>query len=1444
MEMVRVGNVGNAPDPATGGQYGRVDYVYAIGKYLVTNHEYSVFLNQVAHTADPHGLYNPEMGTHSHGGIVRTGEAGNYSYAPKPGWENRPVNFVSFRMAARFANWLSNGQGRGSTENGAYDMSKPITTMVRSNRSPGKYFIATENEWYKAAYHDPTLNGGEGGYWAYATRSNTEPINQAPPGDESSANFGNNPNYITDVGAYVLSRSFYGTYDQEGNLAEFTETIASGGRVRRSSSYWNNLTGSGFRTTDDPDTTARTIGFRIVACLEGTDIAYWDFNEVAPGDVIPDRAGEADARIIGGIAADMIQPGIYGNAVYFDGESNHSHLRVNPGQAPTLENDFTIHYVIKPYKVDGYRTILWKGNRRVDPQEVSYYSNIRDGRIEFKFMDETGEWVNYTTSTILQENQWYRIFIRFHNGSVRINVNGVDRSVTVINGGPAHWHLHPNDHPPYIGQGASVRGARDYFFHGLIDELRITYGDAVDVSPAATQEWNQRLNDYPQKWSEYLQRKNEEAALREATLASLYRDVFVRKTSTPEAPFAVVSLPSTRRFVRNRDYLLELNGLSRDIVLSAAGNEYEGVQLIVLGNPDLGTASVGVAVSDLIGPDGVVFDSGNVEWGWLKDVITEAPDIAVDFVGPIPDVIIDDDETFAVPMGDFVPLFVRVKVPEGTKAGVYKGTVTLSSEGFSEEIPIYLRVLGFALPEKGTLRTAFSFSEAYYRNWLGVGALSDAQKRGIMDFLLKYRLSPVDIYSSKPLDPEAGLLDEIKNRTNFVSIMLWGNGILEGEALAEKMAQYEQIVGEIQGIGIEEDVYFYGADELSVNMDGLPAATQASQMLGQAYPWLKRMQTSFPIPELRELYNVWVPLFNEFIWPANLEVLRELKEEGAEIWWYAADDPLHPLPNYFLDYPVFDSRIIMTLSHLYGVDGILYWRINREWETNMDIRQQWPNAEWKPYFHHSTYGTRKMKNGAGNLVYPGKMGGLHASLRLENVRDGLEDYEYLVLLEQVVEALRDVDASHPALEMAERLLEVPREVAASIDNYNRDPRALMDYRNHVGWAIEWINGVLDGNTGGPDDGYPPMVFYGDPFPAPLVFDVSLTANGEGETVENILWLLSSRPRILVRPGSLETMSVGDRFAVAVFPDGFRAEDYLPLFELHPDYVSLGWGVHFESAGRHVWLVVHAVPGAPPPTLSAGLGVSGLPVEFSGAGNWGIETHFLYRYLVEVTGIPAGGQGFLETVIKGPGVLRFRMRRGGTPSIYSGNATLLVGGDASTLWVSEQMIDYAVNIPAGDQIVRWAFGQSAWSVSPEGTFFQVADLRFEPQSFPSWDWWRQVNGCQDESMSMSPLLHYALGIPLHGGVMKEDPILKVTFERDPDGQQTVSFLTYSRPTGLQDVEYRVEYSTDMITWHPADGFVPHRVERRPDGLERVTLKGDIVLAESGVLFFRILVSVYD
>jgi formylglycine-generating enzyme len=147
--FVPVGHVGNAADDSTG--YGAVAYVYKIGKYEVTNAQYTEFLNAADPSgANANGIYNASMGSDVRGGITYTSGAGSGSkYTIRTNMGDKPVNYVSWYDSARFANRLHNGQGAGSTETGAY-MFSGNTGMILENAG-ANVWLPSEDEWYKAA---------------------------------------------------------------------------------------------------------------------------------------------------------------------------------------------------------------------------------------------------------------------------------------------------------------------------------------------------------------------------------------------------------------------------------------------------------------------------------------------------------------------------------------------------------------------------------------------------------------------------------------------------------------------------------------------------------------------------------------------------------------------------------------------------------------------------------------------------------------------------------------------------------------------------------------------------------------------------------------------------------------------------------------------------------------------------------------------------------------------------------------------------------------------------------------------------------------------------------------------------------------------------------------------------------------------------------------------
>lgn len=251
LDLVNVGNPGNQPDVNAYGSFGAVEYQYRISSKETTVAQYTEFLNAVAKYIPENTptenydylrdlwLIDMETGYVLGKTISRSQDPGSgaYTYTATPGRENFPVAYTTWFAAARFTNWMHNGQpvslsptSDPGTETGAYTLNGATEGVILKN--PGaKYWIPTEDEWYKAAYYDPTLHANQGGYWNFATRSNQQPFDGSPPNfyQANSANYNafTSNQKLFDVGSFVNSASYYGTYDQGGSLWEWNDGVVN-----------------------------------------------------------------------------------------------------------------------------------------------------------------------------------------------------------------------------------------------------------------------------------------------------------------------------------------------------------------------------------------------------------------------------------------------------------------------------------------------------------------------------------------------------------------------------------------------------------------------------------------------------------------------------------------------------------------------------------------------------------------------------------------------------------------------------------------------------------------------------------------------------------------------------------------------------------------------------------------------------------------------------------------------------------------------------------------------------------------------------------------------------------------------------------------------------------------------------------------------------------------
>jgi sulfatase modifying factor 1 len=206
---VTIGNPGN-PNNRNG--CGRVPYVYQMGIYDISQNQINAAANA--------GL--PGM--------------------PTGDWTgDQPATSITWYQAAAFVNWLNTSEGYAPAynlsydENNGYSMALWPTNQAWTNggtnlyRSANcRYFLPSANEWYKAAYYDPSRNRGKGGYWLYPTGRDSAPRAVASGTAANTVVYNQSeaqgPASVYEAGGL----SPYGTMGQGGNICKWMETAHAG----------------------------------------------------------------------------------------------------------------------------------------------------------------------------------------------------------------------------------------------------------------------------------------------------------------------------------------------------------------------------------------------------------------------------------------------------------------------------------------------------------------------------------------------------------------------------------------------------------------------------------------------------------------------------------------------------------------------------------------------------------------------------------------------------------------------------------------------------------------------------------------------------------------------------------------------------------------------------------------------------------------------------------------------------------------------------------------------------------------------------------------------------------------------------------------------------------------------------------------------------------------
>ena len=535
--------------------------------------------------------------------------------------------------------------------------------------------------------------------------------------------------------------------------------------------------------------------------------------------------------------------------------------------------------------------------------------------------------------------------------------------------------------------------------------------------------------------------------------------------------------------------------------LFAAKNDFEAVQVVV--RPERGLKNLTATLDPLIGPDGAAIDAKDLQVLRVCYHMTENPTDVAGVRDRWPDALPPLDGPIDVAAGENQPLWILVHVREDAKAGDYTGRLRLVADGWEAVAPLALHVWDYALPRKNHIDTAFGFSPGNVFRYHGLK--SEADKRRVLDMYMQsfadHRISPYDPTPMDPIgvnfdtksDPPSVKVDfsafdkamaravEKYNFTNFrLPIQGMGGGTFHARyapkigPYGENTPQYKalfsdyvkQIETHLREKGWLDMAYVYWFDE--PDPKDYAFVRGGMERLHKYAPGLARMLTEQPEKGIIGCVDIWCPLTPH----DDPEIRKACFGRGERMWWYVCCGPKAPYCTLFIDHPATEFRVWLWQTWKRDVTGILIWQSNY-WTSNAAYPDSAQNPYEDPMSYRSGYstppGTKSFwGNGDGRFMYPppaaatpGRSGSDPviqppvSSIRWEMLREGIEDYESLYLLRELLDRNRK-NLTDAEVARIESLLTVPEDISKSLTEFATDPSPIHARRAEVARAIEGL----------------------------------------------------------------------------------------------------------------------------------------------------------------------------------------------------------------------------------------------------------------------------------------------------------------------------------------------------------------------------------------------------
>ncbi len=533
----------------------------------------------------------------------------------------------------------------------------------------------------------------------------------------------------------------------------------------------------------------------------------------------------------------------------------------------------------------------------------------------------------------------------------------------------------------------------------------------------------------------------------------------------------------------------------RRVQLTSAKNEYES--FIVVVNPKTPLQAVKVAVKGL--PKGIEAKVRKVEY-----VTVRTPSDSFGYTGQWPDPLPLYDVAEDLPAGENTSFWITLKTPESRRKGCYRGRVVLTaSDGWKVTIPLKVKVRSFALPKTPSVSSGYGLWFDHVIQYENLKTI-EQQKESFykyLDAFLDYKISPYNPFWYAPIkttiNPD-NTVDLDFTEFNKVAAKYFGEG------------GFNSFVIDVEGLGsCNPGGYVRGtfggyefgtpehealmADYLPKLQDGLEKAGVldkcyiywGDEPLEPAYPYIREVHTLMKkyAPRIRTFMTeqvTWLETPAEFdvgdvtdiscvSWNCfdNHPKVFDYSGPGQEVWSYLCCATKYPYFTNFVDHNGIDLRLWLWASYMYGMKGILIWSATC-WNSACIMPEGQLLEVWETpdCYGMGKTGPEFFACGDGIMFYPNNRhpnqdkttaftGEPIPCIRMEINRDGIEDYEYLKMLEERIPAMNEADAA-----AARDLLVLPEAVFMDDDAehtdkyYIQDPQFLLERREQIASLIE------------------------------------------------------------------------------------------------------------------------------------------------------------------------------------------------------------------------------------------------------------------------------------------------------------------------------------------------------------------------------------------------------